>query len=87
LLYEFGDAELASLIAPRILIIEASDGPKVEGPPPPGNGRSGAAPGKLDPISINSVEDEFKRASEFYTRLGKGENLILVKPENALPGS
>ena len=33
LLREFGDAEIASLIAPRSLIIEHSQGPSVSGPP------------------------------------------------------
>ncbi len=47
LLEEFGDAELASLICPRPLVIEASHGPQVDGPPQPREGRSGAAPGHL----------------------------------------
>ena len=47
LLREFGDAEIASLIAPRALIVEYSVEPKVEGPPAPREGRTGAAPGKL----------------------------------------
>src|SRR5260370_37700866 len=34
LLREFGDAELASLVAPRALVVEASRGPEIEGPPP-----------------------------------------------------
>ena len=34
LVREFGDAELASLIAPRALVIEASRGPEVAAPPP-----------------------------------------------------
>jgi len=47
LLHEFGDAEVASLVAPRSLIVEYSAVPKVEGPPKPRDGRSGAAPGRL----------------------------------------
>ncbi|MBM3211897.1 hypothetical protein FJZ33_06750 [Candidatus Poribacteria bacterium] len=82
LLREFGDAELTGLIAPRTLIIEASDGPKVDGPPLPRDGRSGAAPGKLASIPIDSVEAEFKKAREFYNK-----NLVLIKPEKTLPGS
>jgi Dienelactone hydrolase family len=31
---EFGDAELASLIAPRALVVEACQAPRVSGPPP-----------------------------------------------------
>src|SRR6185437_10701067 len=42
LLYEFGDAEIATLIAPRALIIEHSLGPKIDGPPRPRDGRGGA---------------------------------------------
>lgn len=34
LVREFGDADLASLIAPRTLVVEASRGPEVGGPPP-----------------------------------------------------
>ena len=34
LVREFGDAELAGIIAPRSLIVEASQGPQVAGPPP-----------------------------------------------------
>ena len=48
LLHEFGDAEIASLIAPRTLIVEASQGVEIDGPPPVRDGRSGAAPGKVD---------------------------------------
>ena len=62
LLREFGDAEIATLIAPRSLIIEHSTGPQVDGPPKPHAGRGGAAPGKLKPIEFESVEAEFERA-------------------------
>src|SRR5262249_46208622 len=46
LLREFGDAEIASLIAPRALVVEASAVPEISGPPAQRQGRSGAAPGK-----------------------------------------
>ena len=62
LLREFGDAEIASLIAPRALIVEYSVVPKVDGPPPPREGRTGAAPGKLQTPDYTSVEAEFERA-------------------------
>src|SRR5688572_8764828 len=48
LLREFGDAELASMVAPRSLVLDAAPWPKVEGPPPANNGASGAAPGRLE---------------------------------------
>jgi dienelactone hydrolase len=82
LLYEFGDAEIASLIAPRDLIIEAGLGPELDGPPPPHDGRSGAAPGKLVSPALESVETEFDRASGFYEKLRSGEKLTIVKPED-----
>lgn len=63
LLREFGDAEIASLIAPRSLIIEHSEAPKVDGPPKPRPGRrGGAAPGKITTPDFNEVEAEFNRA-------------------------
>ena len=62
LLREFGDAEIASLVAPRTLIVEASWGPQVDGPPAPHDGRSGAAPGRLVSPQLGSVRSEFERA-------------------------
>jgi putative membrane-bound dehydrogenase-like protein len=44
-LKDFGDAELAQLIAPRALLVAPSPAFKVDGPPAPQPGRSGAAPG------------------------------------------
>jgi dienelactone hydrolase len=78
LLSEFGDAEIASLVAPRTLIIEASVGPEVEGPPEPREGRSGAAPGRLISPPTESVKAEFDRASQFYKNLEADENIVLV---------
>lgn len=62
LLHEFGDAEIATLVAPRALIIEHSIVPGVEGPPKPRDGRGGAAPGRLVTPDFNSVEQEVNRA-------------------------
>ncbi|HOW18742.1 MAG TPA: hypothetical protein PLC79_06860 [Phycisphaerae bacterium] len=80
LLDEFGDAEIASLIAPRSLIIEASRGPRIDGPPPAREGRTGAAPGRLVPPSPASVQTEYDRARTFYEKLGVGAKLTLVLP-------
>src|SRR6185436_11553439 len=62
LLKEFGDAEIATLIALRGLVVEHSTAPKVDGPPPPRAGRAGAAPGKLQTADYASVEGEYERA-------------------------
>ena len=87
LLHEFGDAEIASLIAPRPLIVEASRGPEVDGPPAPRPGRAGAAPGKLVSPPIDSVKAEFERASGFYRQLDCEKAIHLVFPEDGLPGA
>jgi dienelactone hydrolase len=62
LLHEFGDAEIASLIAPRALIVEHSVPPDIKGPPAPHDNRHGAAPGKITAIDYESVENELERA-------------------------
>jgi len=62
LLREFGDAEIANLIAPRALIVEHSKVATVDGPPAPRQGRAGAAPGKLGTPDYESVEGEYERA-------------------------
>ena len=78
LLQEFGDAEIASLIAPRALIVEACEGPEVPGPPPPRNGRIDAASGWLETPRLDSVETEFRRAREHFDRLGLPNQIKLV---------
>ena len=87
LLHEFGDAESASLIAPRPLIIETSRGPEVAGPPATRSGRGGAAPGQLVSPPIDAVKAEFDRARDFYQQLGSEDAIHLVSPEDRLPGS
>ncbi|MSU27556.1 MAG: hypothetical protein EXS27_06525, partial [Pedosphaera sp.] len=63
LLREFGDAELASLIHPRKLIVEHSSVPEIKGPPTPRAGRSGgAAPGQWSLPDLTSVQAEVARA-------------------------
>jgi dienelactone hydrolase len=61
LLHEFGDAEIATLIAPRGLIVEHSEAPVVAGPPPVRPGRRGAAAGSLHTPAYASVVAEFRR--------------------------
>lgn len=76
LLQEFGDAEIASLIAPRHLIIEHSVSPKIDGPPKPHDGRHGAAPGRWSTPDFNSVELEVARANAFVPGLSNRVQLI-----------
>jgi dienelactone hydrolase len=76
LLREFGDAEIASLVAPRSLIIEHSRAPRIDGPPPPRAGRSGAAPGQWTTPEFNSVDAEVERANEFIKALGRPVRLV-----------
>jgi dienelactone hydrolase len=82
LLREFGDAEVASLIAPRGLVVEYSEGPKVDGPPEvPKGRRGGAAVGALRTPSYEAVKAEFARAEALVPKnlrhlhvfAGKGE--------------
>ena len=63
LLREFGDAEIAALIAPRKLLIEACAAPAVSGPPAPRERRAGAAPGRIVTPTSDAVRAEVKRAN------------------------
>jgi dienelactone hydrolase len=79
LLREFGDAEVASLIVPRALVVEASRGPHISGPPSPSQERQGAAPnGTLADPPLDSVRPEVERAKSYFTRLGADQHLRLI---------
>ncbi len=79
LLQQFGDGELAGLIAPRSLIVEASRGPEVAGPPPESKDRSGAAPnGTLRTPPLDSVRNEVERARPIFTSLKAGGKLQMA---------
>jgi dienelactone hydrolase len=93
LLSEFGDAEIASLVAPRSLIVEHSEVPKVDGPPKPREGRGGAAPGKLITPDFTSVQAEANRARAFFPSSlrfllefvhGEGGKTVNIGSEHAL---
>ena len=87
LLREFGDAEIASLIAPRTLLIEAARGPEVPGPPAaPAPSADRAASGRLVSPPAESVQREFDRAQQIYRRLGAGDRIGLVQGLES-PGS
>lgn len=77
LLTEFGDAELASLIAPRILVVEHSAFPTVDGPPKPRQGRSGAAPGALRTPAGTDIEAEVQRARSLAPKAAGGRETVL----------
>ncbi|WP_010588206.1 alpha/beta hydrolase family protein [Schlesneria paludicola] len=79
LLTEFGDAQLASMIAPRTLVIEACQVPETDGPLPvkPGR-RGGAAPGQIKTADIELVQAEFKLAQHLFEQLKVGNQLRLV---------
>ena len=74
LLEQFGDAELASMIAPRTLIVEAAKGPEVVVPP----GTGGAAPSRLTTPKLDNVRKEFERASELVRGLEPQPRLELI---------
>ena len=77
---EFGsDAEIARLIAPRTLVVEAARQPDVPGPPPEWQGRRGASPGRITTPEIGEVRAEVERAR------GYGVKATLI--DSAAPGS
>jgi len=84
LLTEFGDAEVASLIAPRALIVEAAPHPEVAGPPPEKPGRRGAASGAIVTPKFEAVAAEFDRAQKIIAQLKKPAPLRLL--QSAAPG-
>ncbi len=86
LLDEFGDAEIASLVAPRTLIVEASEHPNVDGPPEPSNGRTGAAPGRLETPTFDAVKEEVARAQSLIAGLGDPACIQLIGSGDGLPG-
>lgn len=79
LLKEFGDAQIAGMIAPRPLVIEACAIPETEGPLPvkPGR-RTGAAPGQIKTAELAAVQSEFKQAQSIYEKLKAADKIQLV---------
>lgn len=59
LLRQFGDAELAAMVAPRKLVIEAAMGPQVVLPP-----GTGGAPAELATPALERVKQEVQRADQ-----------------------
>lgn len=77
LLERFGDAELAAMIAPRALVIEAARGPQVELPP-----GEGGAPGVLVTPPPERAEAEFARARHIIASLEPAPRWFFVRSED-----
>jgi dienelactone hydrolase len=89
LLAEFGDAELAGLVAPRALVIEASRGPEAPDPPEATgrtvDGRKAtAARGRLVSPPLAETRREVDRIRPVFEKLGAGAKLSLVTGGDAL---
>jgi len=87
LLDEFGDAEVASLVAPRALVVEHCRFPDVSGPPPARDGRSGAAPGVISTPPLAGVTAEVERARTLIPGLKPAPRLELAGSGEGQPGS
>ena len=72
LLEQFGDAELASMIAPRALILEAARGPHAA----ISGGRG--APARVVTPNLSSIRSEFERAKSLIKGLQPDSNLELA---------
>lgn len=73
LLEQFGDAEIASLIAPRMLVVEASKGPEFVIPP-----GTGGAPGRLSTPKLETVKAEVEKARRLVSSLTPAARIELV---------
>ena len=85
LLREFGDAEIATLLAPRGLVVEFGAEPQVSGPPPAFSGtKSFAAPGKLETPAFAEVEAEFARIESLVPKSFQPRELVRGAGDAAL---
>ena len=73
LLEEFGDAEVAAMIAPRALIVEAARGPELTLP------GKGGAPGTLVTPRLEDARSEIERARAMIAPLKPAVTLALVE--------
>ncbi|WP_145052460.1 hypothetical protein [Lignipirellula cremea] len=72
LLEQFGDAELAAMVAPRRLVIEASPTPQAV------FNSKGGAPGRLETPSLEHIRSEAARANKLTAGLTEQPWLILL---------
>lgn len=88
LLTEFGDAEVAALVAPRRLVVEAARVPTVDIPRPDEQVRREAAPGCLATPSRAEIADEVERAAHHVRALrGASGFLDVIQAPGRRPGS
>jgi dienelactone hydrolase len=80
LLREFGDAELASLVVPRSLVIESARAPDVA--VAPGNG---GGPGRISSPDGSAVRAETERLRALVRGLDLKERIVLVSPKDDRP--
>lgn len=82
-LNEFGDAEIASLIAPRPLIIDPSEVEEIAGPVQTPDRQNMAAPGAIRTPDPVSVQKEFDRARRYFQQTGATAALTMIPREAA----
>ena len=87
ILTEFGDAEIASLVLPRALVIEVARAPEIHGPPSSRSGRNGAAPGEIQTVPVRAVQREFIRLSGLAPGLARKASLVGSNFRSGPPGS
>lgn len=75
LLTKFGDAELAAMIAPRPVIIDAIAGPQVD------IGGDGGAPGKLTGPTVADAKSELARTHKILSHAKLDQFVQLVVPD------
>lgn len=81
LLDEFGDAELASLIHPNRLIVEAAKAPEARY-----SGEGGGAPGETATPAVEAVRREVQRAQQLCRSQGPEASVQLVISDNGTGG-
>ena len=80
ILEQFGDAELASMVVPRKLIIEAARGPELTLP-----AGQGGAPAQLATAELQRVKDEFQRAKGLVEKLSEDSIQLTVSEQGDGP--
>lgn len=86
LLEQFGDAEIATLVAPRPLVVETSPMPAVNVPPQPKGGRSPHAPGSIVTPPPEAVVREVERAKALVAGLATPFAATVVRNDNGPAG-